>query len=526
MSNTTKKKIISLEVRDEYILGSGVAIGAVGSHASILLRIKFNENWDALNIHATWTDAIGTDGEDYNQLLLSSHEVEERTYEIGVPAFATRHSGTVRLSFSGFAIGEDGEEISQVLNTASGLFKVLDSNAVRLDDEQIDKNLAGQVQSELVAFGKRITEFEGEMDARAVALENAENGYTDDDGNYVPGRVGAELEREKAEATRKINEDKRIEAEGSIEEQKGRVWAEHIRQENEEARLKAEGSADENSEYYGGRALAEKERQDNEEMRKEFYKTAFVGKKSNYVGGGVFNTEHDTANDYNLANARAATTFGFDNRIVNNEDDLKATHAHQLFKDDYVPAENKDSNLNESKWGRHSFLAGGRNVLTAYSGVGLGQDNKICGYQAVAIGHALRAYSARQLVVGKWNKPDVPPDKDSTAYGDYAFIVGNGKPTDPSNAFAVRWDGEVELSDGKTIEKHIDEAVDSAVAALVGSAPETMNTIGEIAKMIDDPDSAADVLGRLAVLDEQMGTVDEALDSIITIQNELIGGEA
>ena len=264
MSNTTKKKIISLEVRDEYILGSGVAIGAVGSHASILLRIKFNENWDALNIHATWTDALGNVGEDYNQLLLPSHEVEERTYEIGVPAFATRHSGTVRLSFSGFVIGEDGEEISQILNTASGLFKVLDSNAVRLDDEQIDKNLAGQVQSELVAFGERITEFEGEMDARAVALENAENGYTDDDGNYVPGRVGAELQREINESQRISNENQRI---------------------------------------------------SNEKNRASYYETAFIGSKGGAPGAGFFN-DYDEAIDHNRADGRASTAFGYNNQIL------------------------------------------------------------------------------------------------------------------------------------------------------------------------------------------------------------------
>ncbi len=228
----SKKKIISLEVRDEYILGSGVAIGAVGSHASILLHIKFNENWDALNIHATWMDALGNVGEDYNQLLLPSHKVEERTYEIGVPAFATRHSGTVRLSFSGFAIGEDGEEISQVINTASGLFKVLDSNAVRLDDERINATYEEQVQAELNAFDERMTAFEDEMDAWEKDLGEAEerrdaaeeqrqinefgavrNHWNDDetaivdaDGNEVAldaaGRVGAELLRREAEVKR------------------------------------------------------------------------------------------------------------------------------------------------------------------------------------------------------------------------------------------------------------------------------------------------------------------------------------
>lgn len=555
MSNTTKKKIISLEVRDEYILGSGVAIGAQGSFDSSVLRVKFDDNWLGLNIYATWTDAQGKVVDQTIVTVLDLVDGEANTYDIPVPKDATQHAGTVKLALSGYVIGgEAGDEIESLLNTVSGAFRVLESSATPLDGGKSEASVAQQLLDSVNVFEKeienRMSTLEGEMDARADALESAE----DVRGQNEQERLEKEDARDEAEEQRQINEfgavgnhydsnrgcvvnadgdevknDKagrvgaeleRVKAEGSSEKKAGRVWEEYIRQknenernENEVARLKAEGSADENSEYYGGRALAEAERQGKEEERKKFYETAFVGKKTGYACAGVFNTEWDTETYYNLANARAATTFGFDNRIVNSEEDLKATHVYQkVFPDGFIPPPRYDD-YGESTWGRHSFLAGGRNVLTAYSGVGLGENNVICGHQAVAIGYALRAYSARQFVCGKCNIPDIPPDGDVSSNGTYAFIVGNGTTSDPSNAFAVDWKGNAYISEELYIGKvSLTTKINNAIEKLINGAPGTMDTFAEIAALIGSEGKEATILGDIAKNATRISTAEALIE--------------
>lgn len=237
MSNTTKKKIISLEVRDEYILGSGVAIGAQGSFDSSVLRVKFDDNWLGLNIYATWTDALGNVGDQTIVTVLDLVDGEANTYDIPVSTFATQHAGTVKLALSGYVIGgEAGNEIESLLNTVSGAFRVLESSATPLDGGKSEASVAAQLLKSVNEFeegiGNRMSSLEGEMDARADALENAEDaraeaekqrqinefgnvGYrwngertavVDENGDTVEnanaGRVGAELARQDAETKR------------------------------------------------------------------------------------------------------------------------------------------------------------------------------------------------------------------------------------------------------------------------------------------------------------------------------------
>lgn len=200
MSNTTKKKIISLEVRDEYILGSGVAIGAQGSFDSSVLRVKFDDNWLGLNIYATWTDALGNVGDQTIVTVLDLVDGEANTYDIPVSTFATQHAGTVKLALSGYVIGgEAGNEIESLLNTVSGAFRVLESSATPLDGGKSEASVAAQLLKSVNEFeegiGNRMSSLEGEMDARADALENAED-----------VRVEKEDARAEAEKQRQINE--------------------------------------------------------------------------------------------------------------------------------------------------------------------------------------------------------------------------------------------------------------------------------------------------------------------------------
>lgn len=194
------KKIISLEVRGEYILGSGVAIGAEGSFDSVYLRIKFDEHWLGLNIYATWQDALGNIAD--QQIFVTALDLvdgEPNTYDIPVTQFVTNYPGTVRLALSGYAIGgEAGNEIESLTNTVSGAFRVLKSGASRLDSGKIPATLEEQVVAKLNETTKLLKDAEDDL-AEFEAAEGA--------------REEAEAERVKAENSRKEAENAREEAE-------------------------------------------------------------------------------------------------------------------------------------------------------------------------------------------------------------------------------------------------------------------------------------------------------------------------
>ena len=274
---TTKKKIIPIEVRDEYILGSGVSIGAAGSFDSMVLRVKFDDSWIGLNKYATWTDAQGNTGQ---QTLLSPLylvEGEAHTYDVSVPQLPLVYAGSVRLSFTGYAMTEDGASIDRIMNTATGTFIVLESNAMRLKDGNLDASLGeqlGAIANECAGIAAdaedKMDEFEEAEGTRdyyeSQRLKNEEGRKSDEAqrqinefgavGNYyeeeadavhnslgevIPnaegGRVGAEIQRRLDEAERISNETDRKQKETErVNNENTRISNENERKTNEEVR--------------------------------------------------------------------------------------------------------------------------------------------------------------------------------------------------------------------------------------------------------------------------------------------------
>jgi hypothetical protein len=195
---TTKKKIIPIEVRDEYILGSGVSIGAVGSYDSMVLRVKFDDSWIGLNKYATWTDAQGNSGQ---QTQLSPFELvdgEAHTYDVSVPQLPLTYAGPVRLSFTGYAMTADGASIDRIMNTATGTFIVLESNAMRLVDGNLDASLGEQLK----AIADKCAGIAADAEDKMEAFEDAE----DTRDYYESQRLKNEGGRTSAEEQRQINE--------------------------------------------------------------------------------------------------------------------------------------------------------------------------------------------------------------------------------------------------------------------------------------------------------------------------------
>lgn len=228
--STAKKKIIPIEVRGEYILGSGVSIGARGSYDSVVLRTKFDDSWIGLNKYATWTNALGVDGDQKIITALDLVDGEVDTYDIPVPAFATEEAGTVKVSFTGYVLGDGKKTIDSLANTVSGAFRVLDSNATKLDGGDMDATVAQQLLAAMADLSDEWKILDGEMDdlkGEMDDLEDRMDNFTDKELE----RQAKEIEREQAENGRDNAETERKTAENT------RFSNEVTREANEQARV-------------------------------------------------------------------------------------------------------------------------------------------------------------------------------------------------------------------------------------------------------------------------------------------------
>ena len=200
----TKKKIIPIEVRDEYILGSGVSIGAAGSYDSVILQVKFDDSWAGLNKYATWSNALGEMADQTIITPFNGVDGLEDTYEIPVPASAAKYAGTVKLSFTGYALsrGVDDRTVESLINTASGSFRVLESNADSLDGAGTAASVAEQLHDQL---NEHMDAVNGEVEAIENKVSLVEGRMTTVEGEMETVK-GAEAEREgkfrKAESQR------------------------------------------------------------------------------------------------------------------------------------------------------------------------------------------------------------------------------------------------------------------------------------------------------------------------------------
>ena len=156
---------IECRIRDEYMLGGGVPIGAAGSHDDVVLRLAFGEMWTGLNIYATFTDAVGENATVV--MLMPSMLVagSAMTYDLPIPASAKKIEGRASLSLTGYTVVNGTEGIAT--NTVTSYFRVLPSKVALLDDGTVDATLAEQLLAEMNHTEERVGE------AEAVASEAA-----------------------------------------------------------------------------------------------------------------------------------------------------------------------------------------------------------------------------------------------------------------------------------------------------------------------------------------------------------------
>lgn len=167
-------RIIECKVNQEYIEGSGVVIGAAGSHNDVALRLTFDDMWLGLNIYATFTDATG----EHSGIVLLTPSMlvsgEAMTYDLPIPAVAKKIAGKSVLTLSGYSI-VDGTEKDKATNTVTAYFRVLKSDYKLLDGSKITPTIEEQIFAEINKLGERAEENEMLTADNAEAISNLQD---------------------------------------------------------------------------------------------------------------------------------------------------------------------------------------------------------------------------------------------------------------------------------------------------------------------------------------------------------------
>ena len=182
------KRIIECQVNDEYVVGSGVVVGAAGSHDDVVLRLTFNDMWAVLNKYATFRDATGESPTVVSLMPSMLVEGTVSTYDVPIPAEAKRYDGKMMLTLSGYSL-VDGNEEDRATNTATAYFRVLQSDFALYDDSSMTPTLAQQMQGEINEFADVIAGFGGRLDEQDRVIGNVISAF-DEIHEYAEKIIG------------------------------------------------------------------------------------------------------------------------------------------------------------------------------------------------------------------------------------------------------------------------------------------------------------------------------------------------
>ena len=170
------RRIIPCQVTDEYVRGSGVVVGAAGSHNDVALRLVFGPMWAGTARSIVWKDALGGNptvtilGTD----LLETGETE--VYIVPIPAEPKALAGDLSMTIKG-AVVEGVKETSATL-TARAFFTVMESDwdEGAAESGDITPSQAEQFQAQLEAIkGSIASSTQSAADAAASAEAAAQS---------------------------------------------------------------------------------------------------------------------------------------------------------------------------------------------------------------------------------------------------------------------------------------------------------------------------------------------------------------
>ena len=168
-----EQNIVKLQISNEYIQGSGVSVGAVGSHDDVLLEMDFRPSavWAGTTRRAIFANALG---ENRTVIVLTTNLLEEgqgEIYLVPVPQQAKDVAGECFLTVEGFATDGSGKEIVRCV-TEEARFRVLPSKLYTNDSAPVTPSQAEQLQAEIDSIKTTIVNA-GISERNAKASEEA-----------------------------------------------------------------------------------------------------------------------------------------------------------------------------------------------------------------------------------------------------------------------------------------------------------------------------------------------------------------
>lgn len=167
------RRVIPLQVTDEYVRGAGVPVGAAGSHDDVALALAFGPMWAGTARSIVWRDA---NGEHPTITALTTDmlaEGEREVYLVPIPAEPKRFAGQMVMTIKGATVS-GGTETTATL-TATARFTVMESEWSE-DAEasgDITPTQAEQFQAELEHIKTGILEAREARDSAAESAASA-----------------------------------------------------------------------------------------------------------------------------------------------------------------------------------------------------------------------------------------------------------------------------------------------------------------------------------------------------------------
>lgn len=162
---------------------------------------------------------------------------------------------------------------------------------------------------------------------------------------------------------------------------------------------------------------------------------------------------------------------------------------------------------------------------TAWTAFAINRNNKAKNAHSFVGGIGNESSRDGQTVLGRYAKPDA----------NYNLLIGVGdSETSRVNGFGVMWDGRVLIGKDPTAPMHAVplHLLEEKLADIVGSAPETLNALNELATALgNDPNFATTVANQIGAkaskkeLQETESAILEGLNAILAAQEEILGGE-
>ena len=168
------RRVIPLQVTDEYVRGAGVPVGAAGSHDDVALALAFGPMWAGTARSIVWRDA---NGEHPTITALTTDmlaEGEREVYLVPIPAEPKRFAGQMVMTINGATVS-GGTETTATL-TATARFTVMESEWSE-DAEasgDITPTQAEQFQAELEHIKTGILEAREARDSAAESAASAQ----------------------------------------------------------------------------------------------------------------------------------------------------------------------------------------------------------------------------------------------------------------------------------------------------------------------------------------------------------------